>query len=169
MTIFLAAVWLLINVKYLSQSMNYVETCRLTRSESIRNIKSTKVQLKKALTLMSQGLVWQSESCVCLCVLEVKMTQLVWMFGVCGNRKGRNSASPWGRKTVPEPGMWLCPWQPEFVWMFSSEWVYMCVCAKASGGVCVFYTLRKFIDVSGSMRVCVCVCVRACVCVCKWK
>ncbi len=30
----------------------------------------------------------------------------------------------------------------------------MCVCAKASGGVCVFYTLRKFIDVSGSMHVC---------------
>lgn len=78
---------------------------------------------------------------MCLCVLEVKMTQLVWMFGVCGNRKGRNSASPWGRKTVPEPGTWLCVHGSQSLCECFRVSVFICVCAKASGGVCVFYTL----------------------------
>lgn len=99
---------------------------------------------------------------MCLCVLEVKMTQLVWMFGVCGNRKGRNSASPWGRKTVPEPGTWLCVHGSQSLCECFRVSVFICVCAKASGGVCVFYTLGNVL-----MFLFPCMCV--CACVCKLK
>lgn len=95
--------------------------------------------------------------CVCLCVVEVKMTQLIWMFGVCGNRKGRNSASPWGKKTMPAPGMWPCVHGSESLCECFRVRVFICVCVCAKAGGCVYFTHREYLfDVSGPMRVCAC-------------
>lgn len=84
------------------------------------------------------------------------MTQLVWMFGVCGNRKGRNSASPRGRKTMPAPGMWPCVHGSESLCECFRVRVFICVYVPKQVGVCVFHTQIMFIVVSGSMGVCTC-------------
>lgn len=98
--------------------------------------------------------------CVCLCVVEVKMTQLIWMFGVCGNRKGRNSASPWGKKTMPAPGMWPCVHGSESLCECFRVRVFICVCVcvPKQVGVCISHTENIYLMFLGP---CVCVHVKA--------